>query len=150
MTTTPPRKKPAMTTTLHNNFLRASEVRSERATHRLATLANYVFGEGFQPDIAAIAAGYKTRASAYSAAHHAGRPELAAALRLPTPAEKRAAQIEDIEFLLDRGEHPERAAHRCGFTSAEGAEKLLRKWGRSDLASRLTIPPLDTDEWDAA
>ena len=120
------------------------------ATHRLAELAHYVFGEGFLPDIAAIAAGYKNRASAYNAARRAGRPELAAALTNPTPAEKRAAQIEDIEFLLSVGEAAERAAIRCGFTSLDMAVYMLRKWGRSDLASRLATPALDADEWEAA
>lgn len=147
MTTIQPRKQPDVTALAHQHII--NEARAEQAQARLVRLANYVFGEGFLPEIAATAAGYKTRASAYSSAHHAGRPELAAALRLPTPAEKRAAQTEDIEFLLDRGEDPERAAHRCGFTSAEGAEKLLRKWGRADLAARLAIPALD-DEWGAA
>ena len=120
------------------------------ATHRLAELAHYVFGEGFLPDVAAIASGYKNREAAYRAAKNAGRPALAAALTNPTPAEKRAAQIEDIEFLLDRREDPERAAHRCGFTSAYMAEKLLRRWGRADLAARLALPRFDVDEWDAA
>ena len=137
-----------MTAIAHQDII--NETRAANAQRRIVDLANYVFGEGFLPDVAAVAAGFPHRRAALKAARHSGRPELAAALRLPTTAEKRAAQIEDIEFLLDRGEHPERAAHRCGFTSAEGAEKLLRKWGRSDLASRLTIPPLDTDEWDAA
>ena len=142
-------EEPAMTATAfandpHNIAQRAA------ATHRLAELAHYVFGEGFLPDIAAIAAGYKNRASAYNAARRAGRPELAAALTNPTPAEKRAAQIEDIEFLLDRREDPERAAHRCGFTSAYMAEKLLRRWGRADLAARLALPRFDVDEWYAA
>ena len=143
-----PRKQPNVTTLAHQNII--NETRAADAQRRLVTLANYVFGEGFLPDVAAVAAGFPHRAAALKAARHAGRPELSAALQLPSPAERRAAQIEDIEFLLDHGEDPERAAHRCGFTSAEGAEKLLRKWGRSDLASRLTIPPLDTDEWDAA
>ena len=74
---------------------------------------------------------------------------------LPTPAEKRAAQIEDIEFLLDHGEAPERAALRCGFTSLDMAGRRLRTWGRADLADRLQdFAPADewgdVDEWDAA
>ena len=43
------------------------------ATHRLAELAHYVFGEGFLPDVAAIASGYKNREAAYRAAKNAGR-----------------------------------------------------------------------------
>ena len=129
-----PRKKPDVTATFlsdHNAALKAA------ATHRLAELAHYAFGEGFLPDIAAIAAGYKNREAAYRAAKNAGRPALAAALTNPTPAEKRAAQIEDIEFLLDHGEAAERAALRCGFTSLDMAVHMLRKWGRTDLSGRL-------------
>src|SRR5690625_2055157 len=117
-----PAEEPAMSATAfannhHNIAQRAA------ATRRLAELAHYLFGVGFLPDIAAIAAGYKHPAARSNAARRAARPELAAALTNPTPAEKRAAQIEDIEFLLDRREDPERAAHRCGFTSAYMAEK---------------------------
>ena len=128
----------------------------DAATHRLAELAHYVFGEGFLPDIAAIAAGYKNREAAYRAAKNAGRPALAAALTNPTPAEKRAAQIEDIEFLLSVGEAAERAAIRCGFTSLDMAVYMLRKWGRTDLSDRLldlAPKPLsdeDEDDWYAA
>ena len=143
-----PRKQPAMTAIAHQDII--NENRAAVAQQRLVNLANYVFGEGFLPDVAAVAAGFPHRAAALKAAQHAGRNALADALRLPTPAEKRAAQIEDIEFLLDHGEAPERAALRCGFSSAEAAGERLRKWGRSDLTARLTIPPLDTDEWDAA
>lgn len=150
---TPPRKKPAMTAAAtHNNYVRAAEVRSEQATRRLATLANYVFGEGFLPEVAASAAGYKNRAAAHRAARHAGRPELAAALQRPTPAERRAAQIEDLEFLLDRGEWPERAVKRCGFTTLDSAINMIRRWGHNDLATRLKTlaARYAVDEEDAA
>ena len=126
-----------------------NENRAAVAQQRLVNLANYVFGEGFLPDVAAVAAGFPHRAAALKAAQHAGRNALADALRLPTPAEKRAAQIEDIEFLLDHGEAPERAALRCGFASLDMAWKRLRIWGRADLSDRLAIPALD-DEWGAA
>ena len=129
-----PRKNPTVTATFYsarNAALKAA------ANQRLATLANYVFGEGFLPDVAATAAGYKNRETAYRAAKNAGRPALAAALTNPTPAEKRAAQIEDLEFLLDHREFPERAVERCGFTTLDSAIELIRRWGRNDLAMRL-------------
>ena len=136
-----------MTAIPHQHII--NENRTAVAQQRLANLANYVFGEGFLPDVAAAAAGFPHRAAAIKAAQRAGRNALADALRLPTTAEKRAAQIEDITFLLDHGEHPERAAHRCGFVSVDSARDLLREWGRHDLASRLAPPSLD-DEWEAA
>ena len=147
-----PRKQPAVTATMHTNFIQAAEHRRDQATRRIATLSNYVFGEGFLPDVAATAAGYKTRASAYNAARHAGRPELAAALRLPTTAERRAAQIEDLEFLLSVGEYPERAVVRCGFQNVGSAWRLLRRWGRPDLAAQLlaAMRKLDAEDEDAA
>ena len=143
-----PRKHSTMTGLPHQNII--NENRAAAAQQRLTRLSNYVFGEGFLPEIAALAAGYKTRASAYSSAHHAGRPELAAALRLPTPAEKRAARIEDLEFLLDRGEWPERAVKRCGFATLDSAITQTRRWGRNDLSMRLyalaTQYAVDEDE----
>ena len=142
-----PRKQPDVTAIPHQNII--NETRAAVAQQRLVNLANYVFGEGFLPDVAAVAAGFPHRAAALKAAQHAGRNALADALRLPTPAEKRAAQIEDIEFLLDHGEAPERAALRCGFASLDMAWKRLRIWGRADLSDRLATPALD-DEWGAA
>ena len=136
-----------MTAIAHQDII--NENRAAVAQQRLVNLANYVFGEGFLPDVAAVAAGFPHRSAALKAAQHAGRNALADALRLPTPAEKRAAQIEDIEFLLDHGEAPERAALRCGFASLDMAWKRLRIWGREDLADRLATPALD-DEWGAA
>src|SRR5699024_7849415 len=61
-------KRPAVTTTFYsarNAALKAA------ANQRLATLANYVFGEGFLPDVAATASGYKNRETAYRAAKNA-------------------------------------------------------------------------------
>lgn len=148
----PPRKQPAVTATMHTNFIQAAEHRRDQATRRLTTLANYVFGEGFLPDVAAAAAGFPHRTAALHAAKHADRTELANALKLPTTAERRAAQIEDLEFLLSVGEYPERAATRCGFQNVDSAWSLLRKWGRPDLATQLlaAMPLLDTEDEDAA
>ena len=42
------RKPPAVTATMHTNFIQAAEHRRDQATRRLTTLSNYVFGEGFQ------------------------------------------------------------------------------------------------------
>ena len=136
-----------MTTIAHQHIINTA--RAEQAQARLVRLANYVFGEGLLPDIAAIAAGYPHRAAALKAARYADRPALADALRPPTTAQRRAAQIEDLEFLLDVGESPERAVIRCGFTSTDSAWSLLRKWGRADLATRLAalLPTIDP-EWD--
>ena len=145
-----PRKKPDVTAIPHQNII--NETRAAVAQQRLVNLANYVFGEGFLPDVAAVAAGFPHRAAALKAAQHAGRNALAAALRLPTPAEKRAAQIEDLEFLLDRGEWPERAVKRCGFTNLDTAINLIRRWGYNDLSMRLyaIATQYTVDEEDAA
>ena len=145
-----PRKKPAMTAIAHQDII--NENRAAVAQQRLVNLANYVFGEGFLPDVAAVAAGFPHRSAALRAARGAGRPELAYALRLPTTAERRAAQIEDLEFLLDRGEWPERAVKRCGFTTLDSTIDVIRRWGYNDLATRLhTLATQYTvDEEDAA
>ena len=146
------RKPPAVTATMHTNYIQAAEHRRDQATRRLAALSNYVFGEGFLPDVAAAAAGYKSRAAAYRSARHAGRPELAAALCLPATAERRAAQIEDLEFLLGVGEYPERAVVRCGFQNVDSAWRLLRRWGRPDLAAQLlpAMRKFDAEDGEAA
>ena len=145
-----PRKHSTMTAIPHQHIINLNEARSAAVQQRLVNLANYVFGEGFLPDVAAVAAGFPHRAAALRAARGAGRPELAYALRLPTTAEKRAAQIEDLEFLLDRGEWPERAVKRCGFTNLDTAINLIRRWGYNDLAMRLhalaTQYAVDEDE----
>ena len=145
-----PRKQPAVTAIPHQNII--NETRAAVAQQRLVNLANYVFGEGFLPDVAAVAAGFPHRAAALKAAQHAGRNALADALRLPTPAEKRAAQIEDLEFLLDRGEWPARAVKRCGFTNLDTAINLIRRWGYNDLSMRLhaIATQYTVDEEDAA
>ena len=139
-----------MTTIAHQHIINTA--RAEQAQARLVRLANYVFGEGFLPDIAAVAAGFPHRTAALKAARHAERYELADALRPPTTTERRAAQIEDLEFLLSVGEYPERAATRCGFQNVDNAWSLLRKWGRPDLATQLlaAMPPLDTEDEDTA
>ena len=148
MTATTPRKQPAMTGLAHQNII--NENRAAVAQQRLANLSNYVFGEGFLPDVAAVAAGFPHRSAALRAARGAGRPELAYALRLPTTAERRAAQIEDLEFLLDRGEWPERAVKRCGFATLDSTIDVIRRWGYNDLAMRLhalaTQYAVDEDE----
>lgn len=137
-----------MTAVAHQNIINAE--RAESAQRRLVALANYVFGEGFLPDVAAVAAGYPHRAAALKAARHAGRYALADALRPPSTTERRAAQAEDLAFLLDTGEHADRAATRCGFTNTDKARELLHRWGHHDLADRLLPEVEDVDEWDAA
>lgn len=117
---------------------RINEIRAEKSNTRLRLLANYVYDEGFLPDIAATAAGYPDRTAAMRAARHAGRTELATALRLPTAEETMQNRIEDLEFCLDHGEHPDRAIARAGFLNGiDAAQNRLRASGRYDLAARL-------------
>lgn len=138
-----------MTTTAlpHQNIINAE--RADAARAKLASLAHLLFGEGLRPEIAADQAGYPTRAAARQAAKHAGRPELARALHLPSAAEVRKARIEDTEFLLSVDETPERIALRAGFGDVENARRRLCAWGRADLWERMSVAlgPLDV-EWD--
>ncbi|GAA1327527.1 hypothetical protein GCM10009592_14440 [Brachybacterium rhamnosum] len=55
---------------------------------------------------------------------------------LPRPHGRTAARIEDLEFLLSVGEHPDRAAERVGWTP-KAAERALHRHGLHQLASRL-------------
>jgi hypothetical protein len=41
--------------------------------------------------------------------------------------------IEDVRFLLDTGEDPERIAQRLGY-SPRSLERALDRWGEKDLA----------------
>ena len=135
------------TTLPHQHLINAERANAARA--KLASLAQLLFGEGMRPEVAANQAGYPTRSAARQAAKHAGRPELAAALHLPSPAEVRKARIEDTEFLLSVGETPERIAIRAGFGDVENARRRLCAWGRADLweAMSVALGPFDT-EWD--
>lgn len=115
-----------------------NKARAEQARRRLTCLANYVYGEGFLPEIAATAAGYTDRHAAIRAARKAGRPELANSLKLPTSTQIMQNRIEDLEFCLDHGEHPERAIRRAGFMHGiQEAQARLRQAGRHDLSARL-------------
>jgi hypothetical protein len=42
--------------------------------------------------------------------------------------------IEDVQFLVDSREFPERIARRLGYTSTNLARQLAR-WGEKDLAA---------------
>ena len=141
-------RKNNMTTTAlpHQNIINAQ--RADAARAKLTSLAHLLFGEGTRPDIAASLAGYPTRQAARQAANHAGRPELAQALHLPSSAEQRAARIEDTEFLLDAGETPERIAIRAGFADLENARKMLIRWGREDLWERVSATLGPITDWD--
>lgn len=50
-------------------------------------------------------------------------------------------QLEDLDFLLDAGVEPPRAAQRAGFASEETARSAARTAGRPDLAARMSIAP---------
>lgn len=124
-----------------------NKARAEKSNTRLRLLTNYVYDEGFLPDIAAAAAGYPDRTAAMRAARHAGRAELATALRLPTAEETMRNRIEDLEFCLDHGEHPERAITRAGFMHGiRNTQTRLREAGRHDLAARLAVQDFLNDE----
>ena len=56
-----------------------------------------------------------------------------------SPAAKAARtteRIEDLEFLLDHGEAPDRALARVGWAYST-AQRALHRRGRHDLAARL-------------
>lgn len=130
----------------HQHLINAERANVARA--KLASLANLLFGEGMRPEIAAQQAGYPTRAAARQAAKHASRPELAQALHLPSPAEQRAARIEDTEFLLSVHETPERLVTRAGFVDLENARQMLTRWGRVDLWDQIAANLGPITDWD--
>ena len=49
----------------------------------------------------------------------------------------RAARVEDIEWLIAAGEHPDRIATRIGYANLENLTVQLCRWGRRDLVTRL-------------
>lgn len=51
-------------------------------------------------------------------------------------AARTAERIEDLEFLLDHGEAPDRALARVGWAYST-AQRALHRRGRHDLAARL-------------
>lgn len=55
-------------------------------------------------------------------------------------------RIEDFEFCLNTGEWPERAWKRANFVSADEAREVFESRGRFDLAHRLVIEPVTTEE----
>lgn len=56
----------------------------------------------------------------------------------PKPHGRTEHRIEDLEFLLEAGEYPERAVERVGWTM-NTAEKSMYRHGRGDLAARLRV-----------
>ncbi|MFI7585070.1 hypothetical protein ACH9DO_14915 [Kocuria sp. M1N1S27] len=73
--------------------------------------------------------------------------ETARASRARTIEARRAARIEDLEFLLQFDGNAESIACRAGFTNAASAERTLMRWGRHDLASRLHAFSVACDPW---
>lgn len=64
-----------------------------------------------------------------------------------------AEQAEDLEWLLDSGTPAEKAARRCGYSSADSARQTMSRAGNSDLANRLSVPrpepePESLDDYD--
>lgn len=51
---------------------------------------------------------------------------------------RRAAVVEDILFLLDHREDPERIATRVGYKDRGTMERVLRRWGETELMQRLS------------
>ena len=49
--------------------------------------------------------------------------------------------IEDVEFLLDVREHPEKIARRVGYASLASLIKRLERLGRLDLTHQLRPTP---------
>ncbi|WP_193117065.1 hypothetical protein [Brachybacterium tyrofermentans] len=65
------------------------------------------------------------------------KPVRARDLSAPPPQGRVAARLEDLEFLLDVGEYPDRAIARIGWSVA-GAKRNLHRRGRHDLVARIT------------
>lgn len=52
-------------------------------------------------------------------------------------AQRRAAVIEDVEFLLGHGVGVDDIAPRVGYRDRDSLCTVLHRWGRSDLVERL-------------
>jgi hypothetical protein len=57
------------------------------------------------------------------------RGEAGRASAIEAQRARKAARIEDFEFLLDNGEEPVKAAKRAGWPSLAAAERALRRDG---------------------
>lgn len=73
--------------------------------------------------------------------------ETARANRAKAVEARRAARIEDLEFLLQFDRNAESVARRAGFTNAASASRALDRWGRHDLAARLHAYAVACDPW---
>lgn len=60
-----------------------------------------------------------------------------AALAARRPRQTTTELIEDVEWLIETGEYPPRAARRLG-TTQQALERRLRRAGRHDLANYFT------------
>ena len=67
------------------------------------------------------------------------RTEAATRRRNEIDAERRDTLIEDVEFLIDAGEWPERIATRCNYRNIDGLTAALRRYGRHDLSVRIQL-----------
>lgn len=51
--------------------------------------------------------------------------------------ERRQSIIEEVAWLTDCGEHPDRVAGRLGYANADNLATMLDRWGRPGLARRM-------------
>lgn len=51
--------------------------------------------------------------------------------------ERRVQMVDDVEWMLETGEHPLRWADRVGAPSVSALHQMLRRSGRQDLAQHL-------------
>ena len=66
-----------------------------------------------------------------------GRSCAGASAQQAQAAAKRVRRIEDVEWLLGT-DSPESIARRLGYANERNLVDLLRRWGRPDLAARMT------------
>ncbi|MGO1563153.1 MAG: hypothetical protein ACTHW7_15160 [Actinomycetaceae bacterium] len=52
-----------------------------------------------------------------------------------TVTDRMAAVVEDVEWMLAGGEHPDRIVPRVGYRSLDSLTKRLEAVGRNDLAA---------------
>ena len=61
---------------------------------------------------------------------------------MSTTTRVRDPLVENVEFLLDNGEHPDRIAARCGYRGIASVFKQLHRIGATATIERLTAASL--------